>query len=53
VQEVRAGGSFLSQSSSALWFAADPVRVTVRWPGGVATEHAVAAGTPALELQHP
>ncbi len=52
VQDVRAGGSWLSQSSSALWFAAGAARLTVRWPGGAVTEHAPAAAT-GLELQHP
>ncbi|MEY4672528.1 MAG: hypothetical protein RL148_312 [Planctomycetota bacterium] len=52
-QELRAGGSWLSQSTAALWFAASPATLTVRWPDGTTTEHAVPPGGRALELQQP
>jgi len=43
VAEVRAGGGYLSQSSSALFFAAPhasaSARINVRWPDGKTTSH--------------
>jgi hypothetical protein len=45
VRELRAGGSYLAQSSAVAFFARAPAgsRVRVRWPDGRATEHPLEA----------
>ena len=55
--EVFAGSGYMSQSAAACFFGyaegSPPARVSVRWPSGTSSEHAVPAGAADIALSAP
>ena len=55
IQELQAGGGYLSQSAPILYFSSPPDAVTasVRWPDGSLSEHPIDAGAMQAKLSQP
>jgi len=55
--EVQAGSGYYSQSSPAVFFgypdATPPRRLSVRWPDGTTSEHALTQPATRLDIDHP
>ncbi len=57
VSEVYAGSGYYSQSAPACYFGYPdgnpPIKIRVRWPSGLSSEHAFPAGSPTVALAQP